>query len=161
MIKGINKIFTVLLLALSLLLSVSCNKKIIFTDSVVMPEKIWSLGNISEFRLPVSDTATSVDVSFSIRTGADYPYRNIYLFVSVFSPDDKSIYDTLQYELADEKGNWYGKGPGDIHELNLPYKTNIYFPLKGTYVFKIQHGMRAGELEGVYDFGIRVVKTGM
>jgi gliding motility-associated lipoprotein GldH len=161
MIKGINKILTVLFAALCMLMSSSCNKKVIFTDSVVMPEKIWSLQNIPQFSFQVSDTITSADVSFSIRTGADYPYRNIYLFVTASSPDGKTISDTLQYELADEKGNWFGKGPGDIHELNLPYRTNIYFPMKGTYVFHIQHGMRKGELEGVYDFGIRIVKTGM
>lgn len=161
MIKGTNKFLTVFLLAIFSLLIVSCNKNVIYTDSVTLPGKIWNLSNIAEFNFTVSDTATNADVLFSIRTGADYPYRNIYLFVSASSPEGKIITDTLQFVLADEKGNWYGKGPGDVHELNLPYKTNIYFPLKGTYVFKIQHGMRIGDLRGVYDFGIRIVKTGM
>jgi len=161
MIKGTNRFLTVFLLVLFSLLIVSCNKKIIYTDSVTLPGKMWNLSNIAEFSFPVSDTVTRADVLFSIRTGADYPYRNIYLFVSAYSPDGKTITDTLQYKLADEKGNWYGKGPGDVHELNLPYKTNIYFPLKGTYIFKIQHGMRIGDLQGVYDIGIRIVKTGM
>ena len=58
------------------------------------------------------------------------PFRNIYLFVTTTSPDGKTITDTLQYNLADEKGKWYGKGFGDIHELNLPYKSNVYFPVK-------------------------------
>jgi gliding motility-associated lipoprotein GldH len=158
--RGIDKISTFSILAFCLLVSVSCNKNVIFTDSVTMPEKIWNLDNIPEFIFPVSDTITSADVYFSIRTGSKYPYRNIYLFVTASSPDGKIISDTLEYELADEKGNWYGKGPGDIHELNLPYKKNIYFAAKGTFVFKIQHGMRIGELEGIYDFGIRIVKTG-
>jgi gliding motility-associated lipoprotein GldH len=161
MIKGTNRFLTVFLLVLFSLLIVSCNKKVIYTDSVTLPGKMWNLSNIAEFSFPVSDTVTSADVLFSIRTGADYPYRNIYLFVSAYSPDGKTITDTLQYELADEKGNWYGKGAGDVHELNLPYKTNIYFPLKGTYIFKIQHGMRIGDLQGVYDIGIRIVKPGM
>lgn len=93
-----------------------------------------------------------------IRTGSVYPYRNIYLFVTASTPDGKTITDTLQYDLADEKGNWYGKGFGDIHALNLPYKTNVYFPLKGTYMFKIQHGMRIENLTGVYDIGLKVEK---
>ncbi len=160
MIKGINRTFTFTLLASCLLLIASCNQNIIFTDSAAMPDKTWSLDNIPEFSFTVSDTITSADLSFSIRTGSDYPYRNIYLFVTTSSPDGRIISDTLHYDLADEKGNWYGKGPGDIHELNLPYRTNIFFPVKGTFVFKIQHGMRTGDLEGVYDFGIRIVKTG-
>ena len=58
------------------------------------------------------------------------PFRNIYLFVTTTSPDGKSITDTLQYNLADEKGKWYGKGFGDIHELKLPYKSNVISLLK-------------------------------
>lgn len=114
--------------------------------------------NVPVFEVPVTDTICSNNIIFTIRTGSSYPYRNIYLFVTTSSPDGKNITDTLQYNLADEKGEWYGKGFGDIHELNLPYKSNVYFPLKGTYQFKIQHGMRIEDLNGVYDFGLRVAK---
>ncbi|MGE5418669.1 MAG: gliding motility lipoprotein GldH, partial [Chloroflexota bacterium] len=68
------------------------------------------------------------------------------------------IGDTLQYFLLDEQGKRYGKGFGDIRELNLPYKSNVYFPVKGNYRFTVQHGMREEDLKGVYDFGIRVEK---
>ena len=118
-------------------------------------------GNLPDtpiFKVPVSDTVNSNNVIFTIRNGSSYPFRNIYLFVTTTSPDGKAITDTLQYNLADEKGKWYGKGFGDIHELNLPYKSNVYFPRKGIYVFKIQHGMRIEDLKGVYDVGLRIVK---
>jgi len=78
--------------------------------------------------------------------------------VTTTSPDGKKLTDTLQYNLADDKGKRYGKGFGDIRELNLPYKSNIFFPVKGTYQFKIQHGMRVEDLKGVYDLGIRIEK---
>jgi len=64
----------------------------------------------------------------------------------------------LQYDLADEKWNWLGKGFGEVHELSLPYKSNVFFPEKGLYNFKIQHGMRTGDLKGVYDLGVRIQK---
>ncbi len=111
-------------------------------------------------QVPVTDTLTSNNVSFTIRTGSSYPFRNIYLFVTTTSPDGKFITDTLQYFLADTKGKWYGKGFGDIHELNLPYKSNVFFPVKGTYKFNIQHGMRVEDLNGVYDFGMRIERNG-
>ena len=63
-----------------------------------------------------------------------------------------------KFFLADEKGNWYGKGFGEIHELDLPYRQNVFFPLKGTYIISIRHGMRAENLKGVYDIGLRVEK---
>ena len=124
----------------------------------MMPEKTWRLMDIPVFKIPITDTLNSNNVFFTIRTGSLYPFRNIYLFVTTTSPDGKSITDTLQYNLANEKGKWYGKGFGDIHELKLPYKSNVFFPIKGTYRFNIQHGMRIEDLKGVYDFGLRIEK---
>lgn len=152
-----NKSVFKALIILSFLLS-SCGKNVVFTDSSNMPDKKWEIKNVPVFNVPVYDTLSGNNIYFTIRTGVSYPYRNIYLFVKTTAPDGKSITDTLQYYLADEKGNWYGKGFGDIHELKLPYKTNVFFPRKGTYVISVQHGMRILELKGVYDLGIRVEK---
>lgn len=157
MTKGTNN-NRKLLIGLFILFLAACGRNILFTDSSEMPDKTWQISNIPEFSYNVSDSVSKTNVSFTIRTGSDYPFRNIFLFVTAISPDGKSITDTLEYELADEKGNWYGRGAGDIHELTLPYRTNVFFPLKGTYVFRIQHGMRAGDLKGVYDLGLRIEK---
>jgi gliding motility-associated lipoprotein GldH len=159
MIKRRNRYSFILILTSFVLLS-SCNNNVVYTDSLPMPGKTWELMNIASFRVPINDTINSNNVIFTIRTGSSYPFRNIFLFVKTTSPDGKFITDTLEYFLADEKGKWYGRGFGDIHELNLPYKSNVYFPLKGTYKFNIQHGMRIEDLAGVYDFGLRIEKTG-
>jgi gliding motility-associated lipoprotein GldH len=154
---------SILFLSVLAILALSCihSKNVVFTDSVVMPNSTWSLTNNPDFRIAVNDSTTRTNIFFNIRTGSKYPFRNIWLFVTATSPNGKtSITDTLQYDLADEKGRWYGKGFGDIHELKLPYRQNVFFPVKGTYNFKIQHGMRTEDLPGVYDIGIRVEKTG-
>jgi gliding motility-associated lipoprotein GldH len=157
MIKGINKFSFIIALIFFLLLS-SCNSNVVFTNTHAMKAEIWKLSDTPIFEVPVSDTTISNNVIFTIRNGSAFPFRNIYLFVSTTSPDGKTITDTLQYNLADEKGKWYGKGFGDIHELNLPYKSNVFFPRKGIYVFKVQHGMRTEDLKGIYDFGLKIVK---
>jgi len=157
MIRGINRFSSILILTFLLLLP-SCNSNVVYTNSRAMSQETWRLMDIPVFKVLISDTLKSNNVFFTIRNGSSFPFRNIYLFVTTTSPDGKKITDTLQYNLADEKGKWYGKGFGDIHELNLPYKSNVYFPLKGTYEFKIQHGMRVENLKGVYDFGLRIEK---
>lgn len=156
MVKVTNRFLLVLITAV---FSMSCGRNVVFTDSAAMAGKIWRVADIPVFRIPVKDTINSNNISFIIRTGASYPYRNIYLFVTTTSPEGNSMTDTLQYNLADEKGKWYGKGFGDIRELSLPYKTNVFFPVKGTYQIRIQHGMRIEDLKGVYDFGVKVEKT--
>jgi len=157
MIKGINRFSFILVLTFFLLL-ISCNSNVIYTNSTEMAGETWKLMDIATFKVPITDTIKSNNVIFTIRNGTSYPFRNIFLFVTTTSPDGKKITDSLQYNLSDEKGKWYGKGFGDIHELDLPYKSNVFFPLKGTYEFKIQHGMRIEDLKGVYDFGLRIEK---
>jgi len=159
MTKGISR-YSFILLLTSCVLLLSCNNNVIYTDSIPMPGKKWELMNIPSFRVPIDDTLSRNNVIFTIRTGSSYPFRNIYLFVQTKSPDGKFITDTLQYFLADEKGKWYGKGFGEIHELKLPYKSNVFFPVKGIYQFNIRHGMRIEDLNGVFDFGLRIEKTG-
>jgi gliding motility-associated lipoprotein GldH len=157
MIRRINR-FPVGILISTFILICSCNSDIVYTKAETMNDKIWTLENVPSFNVPVKDTLNSNNVIFTIRTGSDYPFRNIYLFVSTTSPDGRTLTDTLQYNLADEKGNWFGKGFGDIHELDLTYKSNVFFPVKGIYQFSIRHGMRVEDLKGVYDFGIRIEK---
>jgi len=155
MIRERNKVIIPLLL----ILLFSCNSDIIFTDNVAMKDNVWVLSNVPDFSFQIDDTARLTDVNLTLRSGSDYPYRNLFLFVTISSPDGNIMTDTLEYYLADEKGNWYGKGFGDIHEYSLPYRTNVYFPEKGTYLIKIQHGMRIGDLPGIYDIGLRIEKS--
>jgi gliding motility-associated lipoprotein GldH len=156
MTQGTNRYVA---LILTVLLFMSCVRGVVFTESVSMPGKTWKLDDIPAFSIPVKDTLTGNDIFFILRTSSSYPFRNIYLFATTTSPDGHRITDTLQYTLADEKGNWYGKGFGDIHELKLPYKSNVFFPVSGIYQVNVQHGMRTEDLKGVYDIGIRVDKT--
>jgi len=148
-----------LMAALMMLALYSCNSNLIYNDVAEMPDSAWNLFNNPDFSFPVSDTTKNTNIFFTIRTGAQYPFRNIFLFVTTTAPDGKSITDTLEYEIADEKGNWLGKGFGDIHELKLPYRQNVYFPVKGTYHLIIRHGMRTEDLKGVYDIGLTVEKS--
>jgi gliding motility-associated lipoprotein GldH len=157
MTRRINRSIIVFL-PLSLLLLSSCNSNVVFSDTHAMAENTWKLMEIPSFRAEVDDTLASSNIFFTLRSSSSYQFRNIWLFVTTIAPDGKSITDTLQFNLADEKGKSYGRGFGDIRELDLPYKSNVYFPLKGIYQFRIQHGMRVEDLKGVYDFGLRIEK---
>jgi gliding motility-associated lipoprotein GldH len=146
-------------LIFSLLLLNSCSRGIVYTESVAIPNKHWLLDFNPQFSAGITDTISNCNILFTIRNSSSYPFRNIFLFVTATSPNGSSITDTLEYMLADEKGKWYGKGIGDVRELTVRYKSNIYFPAKGKYSFTVQHGMRSEDLEGIYDFGMRIVKT--
>ena len=155
--KTVNSIY-IIMIFLPLLLN-SCDGRVIFADTHEITGGVWELSDVANFAFSNSDTLVGSDVEFLVRTGPDYPYRNIYLFVTSSSPDGKSMTDTLEYYLSDEKGNRYGKGTGGVFELLLPYKSNVFFPVKGNYSFQIRHGMRIIELPDVYDIGIRITEA--
>jgi gliding motility-associated lipoprotein GldH len=158
MIKGISK-YLFFIIFLFVWQIYGCDKSLVYTDSADMPGELWTLDYVPVFEPFITDTVNSNNIYFTIRNSTSYPFRNIWLFVTTTSPAGKSITDTLQYMLADEKGKWYGKGFSDVRELNLPFKTNVFFPQKGIYSFKIRHGMRTENLKGVYDIGLRIEKV--
>ncbi len=79
MIKGKNR-YSFISILTSFVLLISCNNSIVYTDSMPMPGKKWELMNIPAFIVNIDDTLTSNNVTFTIRTGSSYPYRNIYSF---------------------------------------------------------------------------------
>jgi len=155
MVTGTGK-FKLSLLALIAAITVSCNPEIMYFDHADFRNNEWDRQNKPVFEAEITDTLTPARVDINLRTGSDYPYRNIYLFVSTFAPGGEQVTDTLEYMLADERGRRYGSGRGDIRELNLSYRQNVYFPESGTYRFVIEHAMRTEVLKGVYDIGIKI-----
>ncbi|MCI0523434.1 MAG: gliding motility lipoprotein GldH [Bacteroidales bacterium] len=141
---------------LLLLLTMSCLRGTYYADTVKMAGETWSMYDPGKFSCAIDDTATVYDITLSVRTSTDYPYRNLYLFVVTVFPSGTSVTDTIQGMVTDEKGNWLGRGAGDLREVTIPYKSNIYFPENGEYHFKVIHGMRDTLLRGVYDIGMRI-----
>ena len=150
------QVTVVLLLAVTLLMS--CGKKTIYSGIKMMPSEGWSIYNQAIFPVTITDTITPGDVILTIRSNSDYPYRNIFLFITTTSPQGYSLKDTVEIYLADEKGTWQGKGLGDIHDLSYPLRTNVIFPYSGTYQFRIEQGMRREELAGITDIGLRIIR---
>ncbi len=154
---GNSRIILIVALLFSICLP-SCIKSKVYYESEKIPGYVWNAGNDIKFRAEIDDTAGTYDINLIIRTDNSYPYRNMFLFIRTTSPAFRSIKDTVEYFLADQNGNWYGSGLGDINDLSVPFKTNIIFPEKGNYTFSISHGMRDRNLEGVTDIGMLIRK---
>jgi gliding motility-associated lipoprotein GldH len=94
-----------------------------------------------------------------IRNKGNYPYSNLWLFLSIRSPDGKQVTDTVEFTLAEASGRWKGSGLGGLYDNQILYKKSVYFPHKGYYRFSLKQGMRDNVLKGINDIGIRVEKT--
>ena len=148
-----------LIVFLALLTIVSCDPNRVYEDFAEIPLHVWDVNNKPVFRTYISDTVASHNIYINIRNGSGYSYSNLYIFLTTTSPTGQWICDTIDCTLADKRGKWYGSGWGDIHELRLPYKQNIRFPVSGYYSFEFEQAMRTEHLKDVYDIGLRIEKV--
>ncbi|MDR1370427.1 MAG: gliding motility lipoprotein GldH [Dysgonamonadaceae bacterium] len=119
----------------------------------------WNQNTSFNFAIEITDTLSYYDIFLEIRNNDSYPFRNLWLFVNLKTPEGSTRKDTANCELADIFGKWHGKG-GSLYALSLPFEQNVRFHIPGTYLYSIRQGMRTEELEGISDIGLRVVKQG-
>ncbi|NVO10243.1 MAG: gliding motility lipoprotein GldH [Bacteroidales bacterium] len=146
---------------ISCLTLLSCDRNGIYDENINTVKNSWSENNTAKFQVNIKDTISSHNIYVNIRNTADYPNSNLYLFITTTSPAGFTKLDTLECLLADEQGNWLGKGFGYLRDNRIPYKHNIRFPLKGSYKFEIKQAMRTEELKGIAAIGIRVEKSNL
>lgn len=137
--------------------TVSCISSDILFDEVkkIEPEG-WNVNEEKSFLVAVNDTTASYNIYLHVRNNTSYEYSNLWMFIKTTAPGGQSITDTVEFYLADDSGNWLGRGLGSINTMLLPYKANIKFPNRGIYTFNIKQGMRKEKLSDILDVGIRI-----
>lgn len=136
--------------------TLSCDRNTLFSDNYRIDDRQWSMYDPARYTCTIGDTVSTFNIDLSVRTSTDYPYRNMYLFIVTTFPSGTTVTDTLQAMITDERGKWLGRGAGDLRELTIPYKTNVFFPEEGEYHFSVIHGMRDTLLKGVYDMAMTI-----
>lgn len=146
-----------LLLAISSLLLVACQQNVVFTAYESLPASGWDMDSVMVFHPTIEDSIGNYQMLISIRHTDRYPYQNMWMFVDVAQDSVLLRRDTIEVQLANARGEWYGKG---LSEYTLPilYLENITLP-QGKYTIGIQQGMREESLRGVSHVGLKLVKN--
>lgn len=126
---------------------ISCSNDIVYTEYRTLPLSGWDADSVLIFEVPITDTVNSYDIIVDIRHSTVYPYQNMWLFVNT---------DTIDFYLANQRGEWLGNGSGELREMPVLYKSDIRFDSAGTYNFSIIQAMRDKSLKGVRDVGLIV-----
>ena len=141
------------------LLTVGCTSNDVYFQYRDIAPTGWSKDSVYSFSIPITDTRATYNVYVNVRNRGEYPYQNLWLFVSKTSPDKVLVRDSIECYLADRRGKWLGSGLGSILEMPILYQQNVRFDKPGTYRYKIIHGMRDPVLEGINNIGMRVEKN--
>ena len=157
--KKMKQVIFFILGILLLTAIVSCDRKRVFESYEKLDEQGWNKDSVVTFKVELTDTIKNHNMYVNIRNKGTYPYSNLWLFLSIGSPDGKLVTDTVEFSLAEASGRWKGSGIGDLHDNQILYRTSVYFPHKGEYTFQIKQGMRDNVLKGIRDVGLRIEKT--
>ena len=138
----------------------ACGPDAVFAGSKAIDSGAgWASEDAAEFDWQVLDTLARHDFFIDLRHNQDFPFTNLYLFVDFTFPNGLSRRDTISCELADERGQWFGSGFGNLIEHRIGFRQGTGFPLQGDYAVKIAHGMRMDPLPGMLDVGFRLEPT--
>jgi len=137
----------------------SCNTNDVYFKYNAIHPAGWSKDSLYTFEVPITDTLATYNVYVNVRNVGNYPYQNLWLFLSKMSPDSVLVNDSIECYLADNRGKWLGSGVGSIFEMPILYQQQVKFKNAGNYQYKIVHGMRDTVLVGINDIGIRVEKV--
>jgi len=153
------------IIVLSSLLLSACGRSTMFSDYQSVDINGWQMDSVLRFDIPITDTASAYNVILHIRHTDAYPYQNMWLFVNDGTKNigDVAKTDTIEFYLADDRGQWLGNGHA-IKDMPVLYREHFQFSAENLhtsdsiYTLTIQQGMREVLLPGVCEIGVEVVR---
>ena len=101
-----------------------------------------------------------VNLFIYIRNDYRYPFSNLFLIASLREDNNILTRDTLEFEMADTKGNWLGSGFMELKESKLWWKEKFEIPDEKKLTAEIEHAVRFNgdeigidRLEGIVGVG--------
>jgi gliding motility-associated lipoprotein GldH len=149
----------IILIFVAIFVLTSCDRNKVYEEYIEIDNNVWLSSNVVKFEFEIDDTAALHNVYINVRHAAGYQFNNLWLFVKSSAPNGQTSIDTLECVLSDKKGKWLGDGMGDIYDMQLPWRLNVRFPVKGKYTVEYRQGMRIDALPGIMDMGLRVEKA--
>ena len=150
---------TVLILTISISLSCSNSNSLRIDKDIING---WDIQEPIKFEINDSIDFYS-NIFFYIRNNNDYLFSNIFLIATLKS--NQKIYqtDTLEYMMANNKGEWLGKGFSGIKESKLSWKREWKPNFAPPYIFEIKQANRKiGQIKGdkklfgIVSFGLSI-----
>ena len=136
----------------------SCNTLDVYEKTKPFPKQEWSTVDTPNFKFDIVDTNSFYNFYFVLRHQEKYPYKNIWLSLTVKDPDTTSIIKR-EFGLADNN-KWLGSTIDDITDHRIIFNPQPIKLKKGSYSFTLKQIMRDDPLPNILSAGIRVQKVG-
>lgn len=147
--------YWLLLMVIACLAFTSCKNDLVYSHFVSIPSEEWNCDMLPHFDYTITDKDADYRMLIYVRHTERYPYQNMWLFVS----DNQGHRDTIEFYLADDRGQWLGDKHHGFIEMPVLFEEQYHYPDTGRYYIAIQHGMRDSLLRGVTDIGLEIRKN--
>ena len=145
----------------------SCDLDIQYIEYNSIDGEAWHKDSIQYFNFEIESAENATYNSYiNLRINNDYKFNNIFLIVSLSNSSQLISKDTLEFTLADKRGNLLGEKSINIIDNSLIHKENISLDHNKAYSVSVEHAMRIINkvkpleyLEGVIDVGYKVEKV--
>lgn len=135
---------------------VACSNRGSFETFVEVNSEGWGYADTLTLNFEHADPNIPVDLGFYIKSDGSFPYRNLFLFVEIESPEGQVARDTLECLLAAPDGKPLGNGIGSLRTVLVPFQQSEALPASGMYSVKLVHGMRQPSIPGIHSVGLRL-----
>jgi len=135
----------------------SCTTLDIYEKSTPFPSLTWNTSDTLSYKFDIIDTNSYYNFYMVLRHQEKYPYKNIWLQLTVKSPLDSSTFKR-EFILADNN-KWLGTTVDDITDHRIVFNPQPIQLKKGTYNFTLKQIMREDPLPHILSAGIRVQKV--
>lgn len=152
----LKKTARVLLFISVLLLITNCGQTVLVDNFMEVDENNWDVAQKLKTEVVINDTLSSFNFYINVRNTTEYPNSNFFVFIKTTFPDGKVAIDTLECILADYQGKWLGKGNSKLKDSKIMFKKAAIFPMKGKYIFEVEHAMREKVITGIKTIGFAI-----
>lgn len=149
-----KRIQTTVLSSLLCLLLAGCGSDTVYSHFADVPAGGWDKDSVYAFDYPIADSTACYQILLYVRHTEIYPYQNMWLFVG-----DGSRQDTIEFYLANDRGEWLGNGKSGIIEMPVLYEERVQFERGGEHRITLQHGMREERLKGIESVGVEIIRN--
>ena len=94
-------------------LFLSCSEGVVYEEYQEINNEGWASEKPLLYKFIINDTLSSYKIKLHIRHQTEYEYQNLIFFVHTNKTD------TIDINLCDKHGDWFGSGFGDIRELSV------------------------------------------
>ncbi len=143
----------------TILATIGCQPAPYYSTDLIIENGNWSQAEELVGTFEIVDTISRYDLYLDLDHSTDYRYENIYLQIETQFPHKAAVTQVLPIDIANKKGQWYGKCGSKSCKLRVVLRDKTKFDALGSYQIKISQHSREGQLAGINALELLVMES--